>query len=341
MTNCRPISMSIASLLILNLTGAFGLESAEAQTTALRPPPLSSHVMSYHSPSETTLLFGGSRPDRSFSNTLWAWDGETWTALSESGPPPRIHAAMAYDSQRDRLVVQGGIASREESFGDTWEWDGTSWKQIAVTQPGPGIRDHHAMAFDSRRGVCVLFGGQNLENEYLAETWEWNGGSWKLATTSGPPPRGTHRLTYNQQTQRVMLVGGWGPDGQFNDTWSWDGKRWRQEEVQWQDTEMTARGAARMAYDDARNQLVLFGGYSDGSANDETWLLDRSTWQQKKTTGPAIRNVHGMAYDSARERVVLYGGIGANGKLDDTWEWDGENWRCIIPATHGGEAKSK
>lgn len=37
----------------------------------------------------------------------------------------------------------------------------------------PSERYGHAMAYDSVRGVSVLFGGFN--GGYLGETWEWNG----------------------------------------------------------------------------------------------------------------------------------------------------------------------
>ncbi|MCH8271508.1 MAG: hypothetical protein IH985_09915 [Planctomycetes bacterium] len=53
--------------------------------------------------------------------------------------------------------------------GETWEWDGTSWTLAATTGPSP--RNRHAMAYDSVRGVTVLFGGD--DGAPNGETWEW------------------------------------------------------------------------------------------------------------------------------------------------------------------------
>ena len=41
--------------------------------------------------------------------------------------------------------------------GETWEWDGSAWTLRASDGPSP--RYDHAMAYDSARGVTVLFGG--------------------------------------------------------------------------------------------------------------------------------------------------------------------------------------
>jgi hypothetical protein len=87
-----------------------------------------------------------------------------------------------------------------------------------------------------------------------------------------------------------------------------------------------------MAYDSARQRVVLFGGYNNNVGRfGDTWEWDGETWTQVSTTGPSARYWHAMAYDSARQRVVLFGG-GSNGSLRDTWEWDGATW-IQVPTT--------
>ncbi|MEK7732068.1 MAG: hypothetical protein AAB363_09470, partial [Planctomycetota bacterium] len=39
--------------------------------------------------------------------------------------------------------------------------------------PSPGPRNSLAMAYDSARGVTVLFGG--FDGSFYGDTWEWNG----------------------------------------------------------------------------------------------------------------------------------------------------------------------
>ena len=94
-----------------------------------------------------------------------------------------------------------------------------------------------------------------------------------------------------------------------------------------------------MAYDSARNRVVLFGGHggnSGGGYLSDTWELDGKNWTQiKPTTSPPYRYSHAMTYDAARQRVVLFGGYThlVPFDLSDTWEWDGKNWTQAKPTT--------
>ncbi len=288
----------------------------------VRPSPLSSHVMVYHRALGMVVMFGGSDPNRAPSNTLWGWNGSQWRVLSTDGPLPRLHTGMAYDDHRNRLVLYGGIKNREESFSDTWEWDGRRWEQRAVGGLSPGVRDHHAMVFVPNMGAVLLFGGQDENDAYPGETWAWDGAAWRPVAQAGPEPRSTHRLSYDDDRERVVLFGGWGQDGLLGDTWEWDGQRWTRSEG----LNPSPRGAARTAYAHEPGQLVLFGGFVDSEVSREMWVREQGRWREVDAVGPPPRNVHAMAYDPLRQRVVLYGGIGAEGRLGDLWEWDGAQW---------------
>jgi len=94
----------------------------------------------------------------------------------------------------------------------------------------------------------------------------------------------------------------------------------------------SARFRHAMAYDEARQRVVLFGGVDSNLKRlNDTWEWDGSSWIPcKPNTSPSAR-FSAMAYDSARKRVVLFGG-GSVGQLNDTWEWDGTNWTDVTPA---------
>jgi hypothetical protein len=128
-----------------------------------------------------------------------------------------------------------------------------------------------------------------------------------------------------------VLFGGQNSSGFLGDTWEWDGKAWAQINPT---TSPSARRDHAMAYDSARQRVVLFGGLRISSLAD-TWEWDGKNWTQiKPTTSPSTRSYHAMVYDSARNRVVLFGGWrGGTGSLGDTWEWDGKNWKQIKPTT--------
>jgi len=134
-----------------------------------------------------------------------------------------------------------------------------------------------------------------------------------------------------------------GGEGQYanqilGDTWEWDGRRW----VEYRpDPSPPARTGHAMAYDEDRQQVVLFGGTGslaqDGSPSgllSDTWIWDGSNWINKtpQYSVMAARWLHGMAYDPARKKIVLFGGQQSwQAQLNDTWEWDGTQWIQVPP----------
>src|SRR6266498_3936267 len=86
------------------------------------------------------------------------------------------------------------------------------------------------------------------------------------------------------------------------------------------------------AWDAARGQLVVFGGFNGPSPTDETWVWN-GTWTRKNpATRPSPRAYANMVYEEARHQVVLFGGTrdGIFG-LNDTWVWDGSDWSNWFP----------
>ena len=97
-----------------------------------------------------------------------------------------------------------------------------------------------------------------------------------------------------------------------------------------------ARFGNGIAYDAAREQVVLFGGVdcSLGNEFNDTWVWDGTTWTQRfpATSPPARTNIR-LAYDAQRGKVVLFGGRGDTAELNDTWTWDGTTWTEQHPST--------
>jgi hypothetical protein len=95
-----------------------------------------------------------------------------------------------------------------------------------------------------------------------------------------------------------------------------------------------------MAYDSARQRVVVFGGLASSYPtswyiSNETWEWDGLTWAQRAPAAtPPARMAHAMAYDTGRQRIVLFGGFSTVGQsaLGDTWEWDGTTWTQCFPS---------
>lgn len=125
-----------------------------------------------------------------------------WESITPPPPGNRSGHALAFDSTRNVTVLFGGTTYDDQNAykpTDTLAWNGQDWTVLANSGPSP--RTGHAMAFDSVRGVTVLFGGYGENGSgtdvCLGDTWEWDGNSWAFHATSGPSPRSGHRLAYD------------------------------------------------------------------------------------------------------------------------------------------------
>lgn len=219
-------------------------------------------------------------------------------------------------------MLFGGDTMGDVEMGDTWEWNGSIW--VRRTMSGPSARARHAMAYDSHRGVTVLFGGNGTGG---GETWEWDGNEWTLVSTEGPPRRTWHSMTYDSARGVVVLFGGEeGYRSYYGDTWEWDGARWR----------LTAtdgpspRAGSGLAYDSAREVVVLFGGLDGTSRLSDTWEWNGSGWIRVAEDGPhhltGTPRPFSMAYDLDRNVTVL---VGSTRDAIETWQWDGRVWQQV------------
>jgi|GEM_PF-1401491 len=233
------------------------------------PPACHSAGMAYDSARGVTVLFGGVTAG-GYSGDTWEWDGEDWEYQTSAGPGPRSEVAMAYDSQRGVTVLFGGKPPTGSLFGDTWEWNGGTWEIKAFSGDGPSNRGYAAMAFDSVRGVTVLFGGHTDRRTVCGDTWEWDGDNWEFKTETGPTARDQAAMVYDATAERDLTVLFGGNTGTHqNDTWVWNGSTWVLEFAG--GSPGSNRPAARyghgMVY---AGKVVLFGGFT-GVANGDTW----------------------------------------------------------------------
>jgi hypothetical protein len=169
----------------------------------------------------------------------------------------------------------------------------------------------------------------------LTATWGVDGGGWaQLSPPDQPHPAAVGRsMGFHAASGKVVLFGGqsvvgMGAAGQpSNATWLWDGTTWTDANPP---ASPPPRFGASMAYDAARQVLVLFGGCGAPGCTtrlNDTWTWDGSTWQQQSPVqSPPARARASFAFLSGAGRAVLFGGEDATGFRGDTWEWDGTTW---------------
>jgi hypothetical protein len=259
-----------------------------------------------------------------------------WVQSSATqAPPGRQLAVMSYDSIRGVTVLFGGsnaqigsAGPQPPNFSDTWEWDGAAWTQRIPTVSPPGLVTA-TMAYDSGRGVSVLFGGSPTSGPASSATWEWDGTTWiQRQPAVAPPARVWAAMVYDSFRGRTVLFGGSASAGLAGDTWEWDGTSWIQ---LFPSSSPSPRFGATMAFDSIRNRTVLFGGRDVNGRLNDTWEWDGINWTQGHSSSvPYPRSFTSMVFDKHVGRTILFGGDYlrpyALGPSNDTWEWDGSSW---------------
>lgn len=226
---------------------------------------------------------------------------------------------MVFMESGGKTLLWGGLSEINNWLNDTWEYDGADWVQVADTGPSP---EFAGIAYDSEREITVLF-SRRLQ---VAETWEWDGEAWTQIGDTGPLPlSGYYRMAYDRARKVTILEGGGQQPGPLSSsavgTWAWDGTAW----TQLADVGPVIRYDAGLAYDEPRQQVVFFGGWTVGVEQDDTWAWDGIDWKQVADIGPSPRGGHAMV--GTGKAVLLFGGLAsAPTYFADTWEWDGKRW---------------
>jgi hypothetical protein len=322
-----------------------GLDSAPAQPVASDNPattadtPRADHAVGFYDEriGRVVLVGGAGDPKHGDRDKVWSWGGKTWERVTEAGPFGRVNAGAAYDARRERAVVTGGSrktadGARWEVVGDSWVDDRGVWRRIADVAP----IDHQSLVEDPH-GRILMYGGipSDRSGPWPSDTWELQDEGWTRIATEGPPGRGRTALACDRRRRQVVLFGGASaPSGPnqaqtfFNDTWIWEGERWRKVA----EGGPAGRYAHGMVFDERAGVVLLYGGaaaHRDAPLSD-MWQWDGARWTEITLTGPTPGHRYQpvMVYDRARGRTILYGGIGGPG---DTWEWDGQRWRQLTP----------
>lgn len=191
------------------------------------------------------------------------------------------------------------------------------------------------LAFEASTGHCFWFGGRDGLGRPNSKVFEWTGSTWIVREPkTGPGALRHFAWTSLAPKPGVLLHGGIdGHDVTRNETWLWTGSEWRL---------LTASGPIHLArhalaYDRARDRVVLFGGDVNGKRDFpiyELWEFDGTIWLRRLSpNAPQRRYGHTLVYDPLRQRTVLFGGATNGGVvLADQWEWDGFRWAAIVPA---------
>lgn len=139
------------------------------------------------------------------------------------------------------------------------------------------------------------------------------------------------RAVFHRKRGTVVLYGGdrvtpFPPGDPSAAMWEYDGLSWS---LLCDPCVPGPRFAPAMAYDAARDRIVLFGGHDQNGALGTLYEWDGSTWMLVTPSGPqpTPRGLAPMAYDELRKRAVMFGGGNApDDQNAEVFEYDGSSW---------------
>ncbi len=286
--------------------------------TLAAPPPRQAGAMAFDPVRKSVVLFGGLGAS-SFADT-WEYTGVTWHRVTVAmSPSPRYGHALAFDGRRKRIVLVGGT-NVVETFGDVYTFEGDRW---ALGPPLPMVRQEHSLAYDPIRGQLVLFSGRpSTSAAAIDDAWALDASGWTALPPSGAPRVGAG-AAFDVANGRVLVFGGAsdGTQGSAESTMSaWDGTAWSTVSIA---APPSARTQMGIAYDIARRELVVFGGYLTNFVHDNNTLALGTAWRSAPLPVQPSSTELSAAWDPERNSALVVGSFEQSETTMQTYRWDG------------------
>ncbi len=257
-------------------------------------------------------------------------DSQPATTPARLWPADRIHPTLSSDPVSGQMIMIGGLSRMGPvmDMRDAWLLDtrDLEWTHVADGTPDSAFN----FGIDTDSAELVAF------NLSPAETWSYDltTGSWtrrmpevQPETTPENPRFGTP-LTYDAESDRIILFAGGSPWHMYSDTWAYDADTatW---ELMAPESSPSPRAMYATAYDSESDRVLLWGGFTGTDENDvQMWAYDYNTdsWEAlPNRQGPQQHpERHGMAYIPELDRTLIFSGmLEYEGVLPaETWFYD-------------------
>lgn len=248
-----------------------------------KPSPRVWHSMAYDSNNDIVILFGGKTSD-GYNDETWVYDYKlnNWFQMyPDNIPSPRYQHAMTYLSYDELTILYGGHTEPDGSGSNIndefwgYSYSNDNWHEIQINGKLPVGRERTSIFNNSEAGFCI-FGGhttEGLKNDFI-KIGEWSGKHCNIITTQNTPlERDGHSLNYDNREDCIVIFGGSGTNGLFDDTYELEDMS-----VTWERTFSSEKPSPRayhaMSYDSELGYVVLFGGQTNDKYVGDTWRYD-------------------------------------------------------------------
>lgn len=268
-------------------------------------------------------------------------------------PESRARHVTVYDPRGQRMILWGGDDGFR-AFKDVWAMSllpgaSPSWTKLTVSGTPPVATRGAAAAYDTRRGVMYVQGGNSLGNPYgpVSDFYQLSFPTPTTAAWSVPNQTGTagnrmfHSMAYDSTGDHLYIFGGWDGYDSLNTTVEMTPEG---NGVQWAQVATTPNPGKRYGhtsfFDSVYRRLVIMGGegnpYGGGSVAP-VWGLSVTgipTWATIYSFGgPGNLWFASAAFRNYGARAYITGGwfnpvnVWSNQPIWSYWLFDDPQWQ--------------
>jgi hypothetical protein len=203
------------------------------------------------------------------------------TTFSGAKPVPLYGHSAVWSPTLNSMLLFGGYDTTGQVSDKVYLYNpwGPSWSLITTMgfpTTCPARAEHSAVIVGKQMFVYGGFDG----NIYRGDLWKLDLSTfpyyWTQLTPAGSPPqpRANHSMVFDSDLGRILLFGGRGGAGFYNDVYALDtsGLFWSQVTVRTMNPPIIREGQSAV-YDLSKRRMLIFGGGQDVPAFDDMWEL--------------------------------------------------------------------
>lgn len=236
------------------------------------PPARSDATLVYDEHRNTFVLYGGRAGREPFRDT-WEFDGTAWKIVNRDGPTSEPHGVGAYDPATKSTLLFSGLGD-DTPQRRTWRFADGQWT-TASEQPQAEFPDAMLAGSASQPARLLSAKRTTTPDAFAAQMYEWETGKWSPVATTGETPMFSPQAPAARTSNGAILYAGFEADRSVA-TWILTGNVWRK----YDGPSPPRRKGAQMAFDVARNVVVLHGGDDGSKVLNDTWEWNGTAWRK-------------------------------------------------------------
>jgi hypothetical protein len=234
------------------------------------PSPRTDAGLVFDAMRNVLVLYGGRAGGQAFRDT-WEFRGTHWVRRDSLGPTPEPHGVAAFDPAEGGVLLFAGLGD-DTPARRTWLWNGTTWTARADEPSGqfPNAAFDGSVAVPPRLMTTRRLG----PGKHNPVVYVWRN-AWNPLVVDGDLPVFSPQAPAAATHDGAVLYAGFEADRSVS-TWTLRGSRWAKHAG----PSPGRRKGARMAYDAARDIVVLHAGDDGDRVLDDTWEWDGRAWRR-------------------------------------------------------------